>query len=172
MFQLEFKDLSLVLLLRKFEPSIGVMTAKPDIEALVSLKLIGEIFLLGDKTMVGLEVLVNVFLRSFLDNGKTIDPSIVPIGLGDIFRIAECGHIEHKLFRLRHSVRAFGGLDRGGIAMDKLESGCGNAGKSQRNSCLNELPNAIWNLLTGNFVTRNLIRYFENGSIAIEWCGF
>lgn len=56
--------------------------------------------------------------------------------------------------------------------MDKLESGCGNAGKSQRNSCLNELPNAIWNLLTGNFVTRNLIRYFENGSIAIEWCGF
>lgn len=111
MFQLEFKNLCLVLLLSKFESSISVMPAKPDVEALVSLKLIGEIFLLGDETMVGLEVFVNVFLRSFLDYGKTIDPCIVPIGLGDIFRIAECSHIEHKFFRLRHSVRAFSGLD-------------------------------------------------------------
>ena len=43
---LELEDFGLVLLLSKFESSVSVMSAEPDVEVFVCLEVLGEVFLL------------------------------------------------------------------------------------------------------------------------------
>ena len=60
----------MALLIREFDVSIHIVVTEPHVKMFVGLEFIGEVFLLGNKSLVILEVPVDVLLRSSLDNLK------------------------------------------------------------------------------------------------------
>jgi hypothetical protein len=92
-FQFEFEDFALILLMGKLEASIRIMTTKPNVKTFIGLEFIGKVLLLGDESLVVLEISVDIFFRCSLDNLKTINPGILPIGLRNILRGSESRHV-------------------------------------------------------------------------------
>jgi hypothetical protein len=78
-----------------FEAGVVIVTTEVDIEPLVSLKFLREVFLLRNVLLVSFKILVDALLGTLLVYFQTVDPGVLPVRLSDVLGCAKHRHIKH-----------------------------------------------------------------------------
>ena len=148
------------------------MTTKINVKLFVSLEFFGEVFLLRNILLVSFEVFVDILLAGLLVYFQTVNPSILPVQLRDVFRCAERGHIQHKFLRLGYAICTLSRLDRGQIVENISNGGSGDARERKGYMGVDKFPDAVRDFLARNHVARDFVSFFKHYSMSVKWNTF